>query len=125
MSIIYLRNLLRVNTHQQAKRQLRPLMLIGWQETSAVACGEVLFHMTSSTRKPLSLLFRAMWHITNQKYGANALGLQRVLNLGSYHTAWQWLHKLRRAMVRPDRDRLSGIVEVDETYVGGKKKPGK
>jgi transposase-like protein len=65
-----------------------------------------------------------MWHITGQKYGANALGIKRVLNLGSYHTAWQWLHKLRRAMVRPSRDRLSGVVEVDETYVGGKK-PGK
>jgi transposase-like protein len=66
-----------------------------------------------------------MWHITNQKYGANALGLQRVLGLGSYHTAWQWLHKLRRAMVRPGRDRLSGVVEMDETFVGGRKKPGK
>jgi len=65
-----------------------------------------------------------MWHITGQKYGANALGLQRILNLGSYHTAWQWLHKLRRAMVRPGRDRLCGVVEIDETYVGGHK-PGK
>jgi transposase-like protein len=61
-----------------------------------------------------------MWHITNQKYGANALGLQRVLGLGSYHTAWSWLHKFRRAMVRPGRDNLSGIVEIDETYIGGK-----
>ena len=66
----------------------------------------------------------AMWHIANQKYGANALGLQRILGLGSYNTAWQWLHKLRRAMVRPDRERLAGPVEVDETYLGGKK-PGK
>jgi len=65
-----------------------------------------------------------MWHIADQKYGANALGLQRTLNLGSYHTVWQWLQKLRRAMVRPGRDKLSGLVEVDETYVGGKK-PGK
>ena len=65
-----------------------------------------------------------MWHITNQKFGANALGLQRLLGLGSYNTAWQWLHKLRRAMVRPGRERLSGVVEVDETYVGGPK-PGK
>lgn len=66
-----------------------------------------------------------MWHITSQKYGANALGLQRVLALGSYETAWHWLHKLRRAMVRPGRARIAGCVQVDETYVGGRKKPGK
>lgn len=76
------------------------------------------------TKHPLRLWFRAIWHVTSQKYGTNALGLQRVLGLGSYHTAWTWLHKLRRAMVRPDRDRLSGIIEVDETYLGGGK-PGK
>lgn len=46
-------------------------------------------------------------------------GLQRALGLGSYQTAWSWLQKLRRAMVRPARDRLSGRVEVDESYVGG------
>lgn len=71
------------------------------------------------TRKPLRLWFRAMWYVTSQKNGASAMGLQRVLGLGSYLTAWTWLHKLRRAMVRPGRDRLSGRVEVDETYVGG------
>jgi transposase-like protein len=60
-----------------------------------------------------------MWHITNQKFGASALGLQRVLGFGSYQTAWAWLHKMRRAMVRPGREKLSGLVEVDETYVGG------
>ena len=49
----------------------------------------------------------------------SALGLQRALGLGSYETAWTWLHKLRRAMVRPGRDRLTGEIEVDETYVGG------
>ena len=76
------------------------------------------------TKKPLSLWFRAIWHLTNQKYGANALGLQRALGLGSYHTAWTWLHKLRRAMVRPGRDRLSGLIDIDEAYVGGEK-PGK
>jgi transposase-like protein len=76
------------------------------------------------TKQPLRLWFRAIWHVTSQKYGTNALGLQRVLGLGSYHTAWTWLHKLRRAMVRPGRDRLSGIIEVDETYIGGEK-PGK
>jgi len=71
------------------------------------------------TRKPLHMWFRAIWWVTSQKNGASAMGLQRVLGLGSYQTAWTWLHKLRRAMVRPGRDRLSGIVEVDETYVGG------
>ncbi len=85
------------------------------RQTSVTA--GTLFH---DTRKPMRLWFEAMWHITNQKYGANALGLQRILGLGSYHTAWRWLHKLRRAMVRPGRDNLSGTVEIDETYVGGK-----
>jgi transposase-like protein len=63
-----------------------------------------------------------MWYVTTQKQGASALGVQRVLGLGSYTTAWAWLHKLRRAMVRPGRDRLSGEVEVDETYIGGLRK---
>lgn len=80
-----------------------------------------VFHQT---RKPLRLWFHAMWHLTSQKYGANALGLQRVLGLGSYHTAWEWLHRLRRAMVRPGREKLSGTVEVDETFIGGER-PGK
>jgi transposase-like protein len=71
------------------------------------------------THKPLTLWFRAMWWITSQKTGVSALGLQRVLGLGSYKTAWTWLHKLRRAMVRPGRDRLTGRIEVDDTYVGG------
>ena len=70
------------------------------------------------TRKPLTMWFRAAWWVTSQKTGASALGLQRVLGLGSYQTAWTWLHKLRRAMVRPGRDRLSGRVEVDETFWG-------
>ena len=74
------------------------------------------------TKKPLQLWFRAMWYVTSQKQGMSALGLKRVLGLGSYETAWTWLHKLRRAMVRPGRDRISGIVEVDEIYIGGIKK---
>jgi transposase-like protein len=59
-----------------------------------------------------------MWQVTSQKTGVSALGIQRALGLGSYKTAWTILHKLRRAMVRPGRDRLAGRVEVDETYVG-------
>lgn len=71
------------------------------------------------TRKPLRTWFLAMWYVTSPKQGGSALGLQHILGLGSYQTAWAWLHKLRRAMVRPGRDRLCGEVEVDETYVGG------
>src|ERR1017187_6564200 len=70
------------------------------------------------THKPLRLWFRAIWQITSQKNGASAVAVQQVLRLGSYQTAWTWLHKLRRAMVRPGRDRLRGRVEVDETQVG-------
>jgi hypothetical protein len=88
---------------------------------TSVTAGTI-FHRT---RKPLRLWLQAMWHITSQKYGTNALGLHRVLDLGCYETAWQWLHKLRRAMVRPGRDQLSGFVQVDETYVGGRRKSGK
>jgi hypothetical protein len=70
-------------------------------------------------RTPLPVWFRAMWWVTTEKNGASALGLQRVLGLKSYETAWAWLHKFRRAMVRPGRDLLTGSVEVDECYVGG------
>ena len=73
------------------------------------------------TKKPLQLWFRAIWHVVNQKHGISALGLQRALGVGSYHTAWEWMYRLRHAMVRPNRDRISGTIEVDETYVGGKK----
>lgn len=70
---------------------------------------------------PLTLIFQAMWYIVCQKQGVSALGLQSILGLGSYHTTWLWLHKLRTAMIRPGRDLLSGTVEVDETLVGGER----
>ena len=70
------------------------------------------------TRTPLRSWLAAVWYITNQKQGVNALGLPRVLGLGSYQTAWTMLHRLRRAMIRPGRERLSGVVEVDECFVG-------
>jgi len=91
----------------------------GCRHQTSVTAGTIF----QDTRKPLRLWFRAMWYVTSQKNGASAMGLQRVLGLGSYLTAWTWLHKLRRAMVRPGRDRLSGRVEVDETYIGGEE-PG-
>jgi hypothetical protein len=66
-----------------------------------------------------------MWYITSQKNGASALGIQRILGLGSYKTAWTWLHKLRRAMIRPGREKLSGLVEVDEAFFGAPETGGK
>jgi len=74
------------------------------------------------TRKSLRLWFFTMWLATAEKNGISAMGLQRELGFSRYETAWTWLHKLRRAMVRPGRDRLSGLVEIDETYVGGNAK---
>jgi len=76
------------------------------------------------TRKPLVIWFRAIWWVCTQKSGASAKAIQRILELGSYETAWAWMHKLRRAMIRPGRDQLSGTVEMDETFIGGEK-PGK
>lgn len=80
-----------------------------------------IFH---GSRRPLCLWFKAMWYVTNQRVGVSALGLMKELDLGSYHTAWAWMQKLRTAMVRPGRDRLRGIVEVGVTYLGGRR-PGK
>ena len=68
---------------------------------------------------PLTEWFAAAWYMTNQKHGVSALGLQRLLGLGSYQTAWTMLQKMRTAMVWPGRDRLHGSVEVDEAYAGG------
>lgn len=74
------------------------------------------------THMPLRLWFRVMWWLTSQKYGANVVGLQRVLGLRSYRTAWTWLHKLRRAMVRPERDRLSGKARWTKRLLGAWKR---
>lgn len=85
------------------------------EHRTSVTAGTI-FHRT---RTPLSTWFAAIWFVTSQKNGVSAQGLQRVLGFASYETAWAWMHKLRRAMVRPDRELLSGVVEVDETMVGG------
>jgi len=80
---------------------------------STVTAGTIF----DKTRTPVRVWLAAAWYLTKQKQGVSALGLQRVLGLGSYQTAWTMLHRFRRAMVRPDRDRLKGQVEVDETYL--------
>jgi len=104
-----------------------------WQMRSGLIRCAICQHKVSviagtifqGTRKPLKLWFQAIWYVTSQKFGGSALGLKRVLGLNSYQTAWSWLHKMRRAMVRPGRERLSGNVEVDETLIGGKDRGGK
>jgi transposase-like protein len=77
------------------------------------------------TQKPLRTWFTAIWWVTTQKNGASAMGLQQILGLGSYKTAWTWLHKIRTAMVNPNRTKLFGTVEVDEAYIGGEEQGGK
>ncbi len=100
---------------------------VGWRLSNGrrecAACGRqtsatagTIFHRT---RTPLTVWFAAAWQMTSQKHGISALGLKRVLGLGSYQTAWALLHRFRVAMVRPGRERLAGAVEVDESYVGG------
>jgi transposase-like protein len=98
----------------------------GWRTAKArwmcASCGRqtsvtagTIFHRI---RTPLSTWFAAIWFVTSQKNGVSAQGLQRVLGFSSYDTAWGWLHKLRRAMVRPERDLLAGVVELDEVFIG-------
>ena len=88
------------------------------------ATAGTIFH---HTRTPLTVWFAAAWHLTSQKGGVSALGLQRVLSIGSYQTAWTMLHRYRAAMVRGGRERLTGTVEVDETFIGGPRsgRPGR
>jgi hypothetical protein len=83
------------------------------QHQSTVTSGTIF----DKTRTPLRVWLAAAWYLTNQKQGVSALGLQRVLGLGSYQTAWTMLHRFRRAMVRPGREQLNGLVEVDESYL--------
>ncbi len=89
------------------------LMCPSCQYQGTVTAGTIF----EKTRTPLRVWLAAAWYLTNQKQGVSALGLQRVLGLGSYQTAWTMLHRLRRAMVRPGREQLKGLVEVDETYL--------
>lgn len=77
-----------------------------------------------SSKKPITYWFKAMWWFTTRKSGINAVDLKELLGLGSYHTAWSWLQKLRRCTIRKNREKLAGRVEVDE-FVIGSHRPGK
>ncbi len=96
-----------------------------WQMADGLRCCAACRGETSvtaifaGTRMPLVSWFAAAWYVVNQKPGVSALGLQQVLGLDSYQTAWAGLHKLRRAMVRPGRELLDGVVEVNETAIAG------
>jgi Zn ribbon nucleic-acid-binding protein/transposase-like protein len=81
--------------------------------------------LLEKTRKPLKIWFRAIFEISTRRTGISGKDLQRIMGFGSYKTAWSWLHKLRAAMVRPDREPLRPFVQVDETLVGGKGGPHK
>ncbi len=74
-------------------------------------------------RTPLTVWFAACWLFATQKDGLSAQSMQRALEISSYQTAWPMLHRLRSVLVRPGRERLTGRVEVDETYIGGEE-PG-
>ena len=86
------------------------------RQTSIIA--GTIFH---GTKTPITLIFRALWFIVAQKNGVSAVSVQKILGIKRYETVWTWLHKFRRLMVVPERSKLTGVVEVDETLVGGKK----
>jgi hypothetical protein len=81
--------------------------------------------LLEKTRKPFKVWFRAVFEISSRRNGISAKELQRILGLGSYKTAWSWLHKLRAALVRADREPLGPFVQIDEALVGGKGSPHK
>lgn len=81
--------------------------------------------LLEKTRKPLKVWFRAVFEISTRRTGISAKDLQRILGFGSYGTAWTWLHKLRAALVREDREPLGPLVQIDEALVGGKGSPNK
>ena len=87
----------------------------GCRRQSSVTAGTVF----EGSRKPLRLWFHVMWLMMAQKTGLSAKNLCDTYGFGSYQTAWGWLQKLRSAMIRAGRERLTGRVEVDETYIGG------
>lgn len=92
----------------------------GCHRQTSVTVGTVF----EGTQKPLRLWFHVMWLMMAQKTGLSARNLCDTYGSGSYQTAWGWLQKLRSVMIRRGRERLSGRVEVDETYIGGQKEGG-
>jgi transposase-like protein len=90
-------------------------MCTSCKRKTSVTAGTI-FHRSHTA---ISTWFAAAWFVTSSKNGVSAKSLEQQLGFGSYETAWAWLHKLRRAMVRTGRDQLRGVVELDETFIGG------
>jgi hypothetical protein len=104
--------------HPQAWPTRRGLYVCrGCRAQTSLSAGTIF----QDTHLPLQQWFQAIWHVTSQKHGVSALGLQRGLGLGSYRTAWTSLHKLRRALLRPGRNRLGGVAAAGEIFVGGER----
>lgn len=87
---------------------------------SSITAGTIL----DRTRTPLTTWFEAAWHVTTAKNGVSAKTLERTLGI-RYRVAWTILEKFRVAMVRSERKPLSGLVEIDESFIGGRKEGGK
>jgi hypothetical protein len=102
---------------EQAVQNLAPRVAGHWRRWGYSADRTMIAART--WRTPLTVWFTACWMFASQKDGVSALSLQRTLDIGSYTTAWTRLHRLRSVLIRSGRDRLTGMVEVDETYIGG------
>jgi len=109
------------STHVWTIRQGTTFECAGCGHQTSLTSGTVL----EKTRKPLKTWFRAIFEISTRRTGISAKDLQRIMGFGSYKTAWTWLHKLRAAMVRPQREALGPFVQMDEALVGGKGGPHK
>jgi transposase-like protein len=104
--------------HTEYWKSARDLFLCRQCEKQISVTAGTIFH---GAKKPLTLWFKALWWFSTRKSGVNAVTLQQMLGLGSYHTAWCWLQKLRTCTIFPDRKSLSGEVEADEFYLGGER----
>jgi hypothetical protein len=100
------------NQYWMTKQQLIHYSSCGYQLSIA---GGTIF---PGTRKPVLFWFHIMWWGAAQKTGARAYDLMDLMGFGSYKTARAWFLKLRRAMVRPGRDKLTGLVEMVKDISG-------
>lgn len=104
--------------HTECWKSARDLYLCRRCQKQISVTSGTIFH---GAKNPLTIWFKALWWFSTRKSGVNALALKELLGLGSYRTAWCWLQKLRTCTIFPDRKPLSGKIEADEFYLGGKR----